>query len=429
MIRIIKSALDYFNDLLSGIGLSDYWASHISQFTAFILLLVFSYLAYYITWKVFRKLLIPVFQRSKNQFDDLLVKHLFFRKIAYLVPAIILYNLSDKSLAIFPDYVYIFNAILEIFFVIISILIVDSVLSTINDFYERYDFAKDHPIKGLIQIVKIIIYFIGGLIILGNLVNKDLSSLIIGMGTVSAVLMLIFKDPILGFVGGLQLIFNKMLSIGDWITMQKFGADGIVLEINLTTVKVQNWDKTIVTIPTYSLISDSFQNWRGMEESGGRRIKRAVYIDMDSITFCTDDMLEKFKKIVVLKPYLEEKEKELATYNKKFNTNPESVVNGRRQTNIGVFRAYLKAYLHNRTDIHDDMTFLVRQLPTSEKGLPIEIYVFTKTTEWATYEDIQADIFDHILAVIPEFGLRVYQFPSDSGIKELRIINNKKENV
>ncbi len=421
MMEFIKTAVEYFNNSLLNIGLSSYWASHISQFTAVIMLFIFSYLAYYITWKVIRKLLLPIFQRSKNKFDDLLVKHQFFRRIAYLVPAILLYHLSDKSLDIFPDYVGIFNSILEILFVIITVLITDSLLSTLNDFYDRYDFAKDHPIKGLVQIIKIIIYVIAGLIIIGNLVDKDLSSLIIGMGTISAVLMLIFKDPILGFVGGLQLIFNKMLSIGDWITMSKFGADGIVLEINLTTVKVQNWDKTIVTIPTYSLINDSFQNWRGMEEAGGRRIKRAVYIDMDSITFCTDEMLEKFKKIVVLKPYLEKKEKELADYNKKFKTDPESVVNGRRQTNIGVFRAYLKAYLKNRPDIHNNMTFLVRQLPPSEKGLPIEIYVFTKTTEWAAYEDIQSDIFDHILAVIPEFGLRVYEFPSNSGVKELKV--------
>jgi len=419
MMEFIKTAVEYFNNSLLNIGFSSYWASHISQFTAVIILFIFSYLAYYVTWKVIRKLLLPIFQRSKNKFDDLLVKHEFFRRIAYLVPAILLYHLSDKSLDIFPDYVGTFNSIIEIFFVVIAVLITDSMLSTLNDFYDRYDFAKDHPIKGLVQITKIIIYVIAGLIIIGNLVNKDLSSLIIGMGTISAVLMLIFKDPILGFVGGLQLIFNKMLSIGDWITMSKFGADGIVLEINLTTVKVQNWDKTIVTIPTYSLISDSFQNWRGMEEAGGRRIKRAVYIDMDSIAFCTEEMLEKFKKIVVLKPYLEAKEKELEAYNKKFNTNPESVVNGRRQTNIGVFRAYLKAYLKNRQDIHNNMTFLVRQLPLSEKGLPIEIYVFTKTTDWAEYEDIQADIFDHILAVVPEFNLRVYEFPSNSGIKEL----------
>ncbi len=419
MINLIKSVLEYFNELLLNVGLSEYWASHISQFTAFLLLLVFSYLTYYVTWKLIRIVLLPIFQRSKNQFDDLLVRHQFFRKIAYLVPAIILYNLSDESLAIFPDYVQIFNSILEIFFVIISILIIDSLLSTLNDFYERYDFAKDHPIKSLVQIIKIIIYIIGGLIILGNLINKDLSTIVIGMGTLSAVLMLIFKDPILGFVGGLQLIFNKMLSIGDWITMPKFGADGIVLEINLTTVKVQNWDKTIVTIPTYSLISDSFQNWRGMEEAGGRRIKRALYIDMDSITFCTEGMLERFHKIVVLKPYLEKKEKELEEYNKKFKPDPSSLVNGRRQTNIGVFRAYLKAYLQNHPDIHNNMTFLVRQLPPSEKGLPIEIYVFTKTTDWAEYEDVQADIFDHILAVTPQFDLKVYQFPNNSYLVEM----------
>jgi miniconductance mechanosensitive channel len=220
-------------------------------------------------------------------------------------------------------------------------------------------------------------------------------------------------------VGGLQLTFNKMIRIGDWISMPQYHADGTVLEITLTTVKVQNWDKTIVTIPTYSLVSNSFQNWRGMEESGGRRIKRAVYIDMDSVHFVTDDELAKFRKIKILKPYLEKKEKEIEAYNKKFQVDPEVVVNGRRQTNLGIFRAYLKAYLRNRDDIRDDMTFLVRQLPPSEKGIPIEVYVFTKTTAWAAYEDIQADIFDLVLAVLPEFGLRVYQFPKSGDLARL----------
>ena len=251
------------------------------------------------------------------------------------------------------------------------------------------------------------------------LVERDISSLVLSLGALSAVLLLIFKDAILGLVGGLQLIFNKMLSIGDWISMPKFGADGIVLEINLTTVKVQNWDKTISTIPTYNLISDSFQNWRGMEESGGRRIKRSLNIDMDSIRFCDDELLEKLNKIIVLKPYLDKKKEELEQYNKKYQVDASSVVNGRRQTNIGVFRAYLEAYLKNRTDIHQNMTFLVRQLQPAEKGLPIEIYIFTKTTDWAEYESIQADIFDHIIAAIPEFGLTVYQFPKSSDVTTL----------
>ena len=285
-------------------------------------------------------------------------------------------------------------------------------MSTINDYYNRYEFAKDHPIRGLIQVVKIIIYVFGFLIVLATLIQRDVSSLFISLGTLSAVLMLIFRDPILGFVGGLQLIFNRMLSIGDWISMPKFGADGVVLEINLTTVKVQNWDKTIVTIPTYSLISDSFQNWRGMEESGGRRIKRSIILDMDSIKFCTPDMLEEFKKYEVLKEYLFKKEEELNNWNSKHNIDSTILVNGRRQTNVGVFRAYLEAYLHRRSDLRKDMTFMVRQLEPTDKGLPIQIYVFTKTTAWIEYEGIQADIFDHILSVIPHFGLRTFQFPS-----------------
>jgi miniconductance mechanosensitive channel len=242
----------------------------------------------------------------------------------------------------------------------------------------------------------------------------------------SAVLMLIFRDPILGFVGGMQLTFNEMVHIGDWISVPQYNADGVVIEITLTVVKVQNWDKTISMIPTYALVSNSFQNWRGMEESGGRRIKRAVNIDMDSIKFCTDEMLAKFKKIHLLKDYIEQKEKEIEAYNKKNNIDPSVKVNGRRQTNIGVFRAYLKAYLQQRQDIHKNMTFLVRQLKPTEKGLPIEVYVFTKTTEWGKYEEIQADIFDHIFAVIPEFELKVYEYPSNSGILEFL---EKKENL
>lgn len=421
MIKFINITEEFFKRLLLDIGLSENHSNHLSQLAVFILLLTFSILAYYITWRIIRKLLIPLFKKSKNQFDDLLIKHKFFRRLSYLVPAFILYYFSDDALTIFPDFVGTFNAILEIFFILIIVLILDSLLSTLNDFYERYEIAKDNPIKGLTQIIKIIIYIIGGLVIIGNLFDQNLSSLAISLGTMSAILMLIFKDPILGFVGGMQLIFNQMLSIGDWISMPKFGADGIVLEINLTTVKVQNWDKTIVTVPTYSLISDSFQNWRGMEESGGRRIKRSIYIDMDSISFCTKEMMEKFNKIVVLKPYLEQKEKELEEYNKKFNVDPSSIVNIRRQTNIGIFRAYLKAYLRNRSDIHNDMTFLVRQLQSQEKGLPIEIYVFTTTTKWAEYEDIQSDILDHILASVPQFGLKVYQYPSNSSVKELML--------
>ena len=418
MDEYIRRATELLIGLIENTGITENLAKLIGEFSMLILLIFISYLAYLITVKVMRSVLIPIMQRSKNQFDDLLIKYRFFRKLSYLVPAILLYYFTDDTISI-PIIITTLRIALKVFFVFDFILIVNAVLSTINDYYNRYEFAKDHPIKGVIQILKIILYLIGILFVVSLFTNQDLSAIVFSLGAVSAILLLIFKDPILGFVGGLQLIFNKMLSIGDWISMPKFGADGTVLEINLTTVKVQNWDKTITTIPTYSLISDSFQNWRGMEESGGRRIKRSIYIDMDSIVFCTDEMLKKFRKIIVLRPYLEATEKALDKYNKEFNTDPSILVNGRRQTNVGVFRAYLKQYLKNRSDIHQDMTFLVRQLQPSEKGLPIEIYVFTKTTAWAEYEGIQSDIFDHILASVQEFDLRTYQFPKSGELKEL----------
>lgn len=407
----INSIGDFIIKYLGQIGLNQAWANNISEFTILISLLLISYLAYYLTWKIIRKILLPIFKKSKNQFDDLLVKHKFFRRLSMLIPAFILFNFYADAVINFPLISNIVLFFVEIFFVVIIILIIDSLLSTLNDYYDRFSFSKDHPIKAVIQIIKIVSYIVGMLVVIATLFSKDLGSIFFSLGTISAVLMLIFKDSILGFVGGLQLIFNKMVSIGDWISMPKFGADGIILEINLTTVKVQNWDKTIVTIPTYSLISDSFQNWKGMEKSGGRRIKRHINIDMDSISFCTDAMLDKFGQIDILKEYVNNTQKQVEDYNSKHNINPKILVNGRRQTNIGIFQEYLRRYLTNRSDINKNMTFMVRQKQPSEKGIPIEVYVFTKTTAWIEYERIMADIFDHILAVVPEFGLKIYQFP------------------
>ena len=230
-----------------------------------------------------------------------------------------------------------------------------------------------------------------------------------GIGALTAVLLLVFKDTILGFVGGIQLIANDMLRPGDWIEMDKYGADGDVLEISLTTVKVQNWDKTITTIPTYSLISDSFKNWRGMQESGGRRIKRSVYIDVNSIRFCTPEMIQRFKGISRIRDYVEAKEKELQEYNQLHHGDHSSLADGRRMTNVGTFRQYLNAYLRQHPKIHQELTFLIRQLQPTETGLPIEIYVFSNDQVWANYENIQADIFDHIYAILPIFELRPFQ--------------------
>jgi miniconductance mechanosensitive channel len=255
--------------------------------------------------------------------------------------------------------------------------------------------------------------------VIGTLMNKSPGALITGLGAVSAIILLIFRDSILGFVAGMQLTFNDMVRRGDWIEMPKYGADGDVIDVTLNTVKVQNWDKTVTMIPTYALVSDSFKNWRGMQDSGGRRIKRAINIDMNSVKFCTEEMIERFSKIQYITEYIREKEEELAEYNEVNKFDTSMLVNGRHMTNIGTFRAYIEAYLHHHPKIRQDMTFLIRHLRPTEHGIPIEIYVFSNDIVWAHYESIQADIFDHILAVIPEFDLRVFQRPSGRDLYRL----------
>ncbi|MFA5417160.1 MAG: mechanosensitive ion channel domain-containing protein [Bacteroidales bacterium] len=412
---IFREGLNYIQDqsykLLQELGFSAESSEILVQTLAYLGLGLIAYLLYRVSVIVVRAIVVPLIGRSKNRFDDLLMQNKFFKKLSFLVPALWIYYVVNDPFFTFTETSAFFRGVTTVFFYVIAVLIVDSVLSTINDYYNRYSFAKEHPIAGPIQVIKILSYLLGLLGVIGYLLNKDLSAVLLGLGTISAVLMLIFKDPILGFAGGLQLTFNKMVRIGDWITMSKFGADGTVIEINLTTVKVQNFDKTIITIPTYSMVTDSFQNWRGMEESGGRRIKRSINIDMNTVQFCTPEMLERFKKIKFVSEYIQNREIEIEAYNQRLGIDPSIKVNGRRQTNLGVFQAYLKAYLHNRPDINDDMTFIVRQLQSTEKGIPIEIYVFTTTTEWVAYEEIQVSIFDHILAAIPEFELRVFQYP------------------
>jgi miniconductance mechanosensitive channel len=278
--------------------------------------------------------------------------------------------------------------------------------------------SKEIPIKSFIQILKVVIYFVAIIFIISAILNKTPLYFFSGLGALTAVLLLIFKDAILGFVAGIQLAANKMVSHGDWIEMPKYGADGDVLEVALTTVKVQNWDKTVTTIPTYALISESFKNWRGMQLSGGRRIKRSVYIDINTIKFCTEEMIERFSKIRYIAEYMEKKKKELAEYNAAHQLDDSVPTNKRQLTNVGTFRAYVVSYLRNHPMINQEMTFLVRQLALAEHGLPIEIYVFCKDKVWAHYEAIQSDIFDHILSIVPEFDLKVFQNPAGSDFKE-----------
>jgi miniconductance mechanosensitive channel len=304
---------------------------------------------------------------------------------------------------------------------IVGFLVLDALLNGVLGIYRTFDVATRVPIRGFFQVIKVVLAFVVGIFVLSILMGESPKFFLGGLGALTAVLMLVFKDPILGLVGGIQLTTNDMVHIGDWISLPKYGADGDVIDVSLTTVKVQNFDKTITTIPTYALISDSFKNWRGMTESGGRRICRSINIDVSSIRFCSPEMLERFRKIEFIREYLEQVEAEVAEFNATHKVDDTLKVNGRRLTNVGTFRAYVSAYLSHHPDIYTEgMTFLVRQLAPTEHGLAIQIYVFTKTTVWVDYEHIQADIFDHLLAAVPEFDLRVFQEPTGADFQALR---------
>ncbi|MDZ7744043.1 MAG: mechanosensitive ion channel [Bacteroidota bacterium] len=364
-------------------------------------------------------------RKSKTNWDDILAERKVFNRIAFLAPAIVIYKLIPLALPEMETAVSIIQGALNIYMTVIFIGIMLSILNGVNDIYQTFEISRTRPIKGFIQVLQIIFIILGIIFVISIIRNEKPTALLVGLGTLSAVMMLVFKDPILGFVGGIQLTANNMVRINDWISMPKYGADGSVIDITLTTVKVQNWDKTITTIPTYALVNDYFQNWRGMEESGGRRIKRSINIDMSSVKFCNPEMLEKFKKFQSVGAYVEKRDQEIEEFNKQYNIDNSVLVNGRRQTNLGIFRAYMKEYLRNKPEINVDMTFLVRQLQPTEYGIPIEIYVFSRLQEWAKYEDIQSDIFDHIIAAVPHFDLQIFQSPGGSDFKALANLNKK----
>jgi miniconductance mechanosensitive channel len=416
---MFKNIENSFRNWLTSTGINETTSQILIDYSIYLLLIIISIVTYFIAKKILLSVIHQATKKSKNRWDDILVERKFFRILSYLVPAYIIYVFTPVILANYPQTSSGIKTGLSIYMIIIVMMALNAFLNAVTHIYQDFSIAKSKPIKGYIQIVKIILVFIGAIIILANLFGKNPLGLIGGLGAFSAVLLLVFKDPILGFAGGIQLSANNMLAPGDWISMPEYNADGTVIDIALTTVKVQNWDKTISTIPTYSLITESFKNWRGMEDSGGRRIKRSLNIDMKSIKFCTPEMLEKFRKIMDVKDYVENKQKELEAYNTERNIDNSILVNGRRQTNLGVFRAYLRGYLHNHPNVHDDMTFLIRQLQPTEKGIPMEIYIFSKIQEWAKYEDLQSDIFDHVLAVIPEFELKVFQNPTGEDFQKL----------
>ncbi len=390
------------------------------------ILLIITFVAavfsYFIVRKVVFGIAMRLVQKTESTWDDELLKSKLFKWLSLLMPAVIILSAAPHAIITHHDGVPIFSSFIEIsakiWIVVLSFLSVSSLLNVIERIYSKFEVSRELPIKSFFQVIKIILVLAAIILIVSTLIGKSPVLIFSGLGAMTAIIMLIFKDSILGLVAGIQLSANRMVARGDWIEMPKFGADGEVLEVALTTVKIRNWDKTITTIPTYALISDSFKNWRGMSNSGVRRIKRSVSLDMSSVEFLDEQSLSRIRNISLLKDYLANKEEEIRAWNQQ-NADSTNPINARSLTNIGTFRAYLRQYLKNHPKISNEETLLVRQLQPSENGIPIELYVFTTDNRWAYYEDIQSDIFDHFLSVLPEFGLRAFQAPSDYSFQSM----------
>jgi len=383
-----------------------YW---VSRGIALIVILILAAIANFVAKQLIVRGLSHIITRTEAQWDDILLERNVLNRIANFAPVLVVDYFTPFILKGYNTAIEISSNMMLILMILLGMLAIDAILNAVVDIYRHAETSRKLPIRGLIQLLKLVLFFLGSIFIVSIALGKSPVYLVSGLGALTAILILIFKDTILGSVAGIQLLANRMVARGDWIELPQHGADGDVIEVTLTTVKVQNWDKTITTIPTYALISESFKNWHGMTESGGRRIKRAINIDINSIKFCSEETLERFSKIEFISDYLNTKQKEIIEYNTHHNVIDECLINGRRLTNLGTFRAYVIAYLKQHPMINKNMTFLVRQLAPSEYGLPIEIYVFCRDKVWANYEAIQADIFDHILAVVPEFDLNVFQ--------------------
>jgi miniconductance mechanosensitive channel len=359
-------------------------------------------------------------KRSSSTWDDALVAHNVVGRLVQVLPALVVF-VGVPFISGLPDsVVQLLRNVATGYMVLMLTLALTALLGAANTIYSATPVAKDRPLKGFVQLVQIVVWIFGGVMIVSAVLDRSPLLLLSGFGAMTAILLLVFKDTILSLVASVQLTAQDMVRVGDWIEMPQFGADGDVVDVQLHTVKVQNWDKTITTIPTHRLITDSFKNWRGMSETGARRIKRAIRVDVSSIRFQTQDEVDHFKRFALLKDYIEHKVTELADYNSGLETEVEAEVNSRRLTNLGTFRAYAFNYLKNHPKIHDGMTLLVRQLELGSEGMPIEIYCFTNTTVWAEYEGIQSDVFDHLLSIVPEFGLRLYQKPAGSDLVNLK---------
>lgn len=396
------------------------------------LLIILLVIVDFIVRKVLVNLLISIARRSATQFDDYLIRNKALVYFARLIPLIISIQFIPVVFSGFPDWIGPVRKFIDILLVFGWVMLLRALFRSVRDYLRTKKGFQDKPVDSYLQVVNIFLFFIAGIIIFSMVTGKSPWAFLGALGAASAILMLVFKDTILGFVASIQVSTNDMVRVGDWIEMPKYGADGDVIEINLNTVKVQNWDKTITTIPTYYLITDSFKNWRGMQNAGGRRIKRAINVKISSIRYLSREEIDRLATIQLLAPYIQERQVEIDRYNEETKANRSMPVNGRNMTNVGLFRQYINRYVQHHPQIRKDMTMLVRQLQPTEHGLPIEVYIFTSDTRWAVYEDIMSDIFDHLLSAIKYFELEVFEAPASDDIRSLRLsggTDDRKQNL
>lgn len=415
-----KLNIDHWaRDWFLGMGLSEQTASYLTLTLDIIILLVASFILDFIARRIILRIVGVYVKRSKNEYDDIFLERKVFNGLAHLIPGILIYNFIPYIFDDLESYVGLIQKVVIFYMVIVTLRVVTRFFRSLEEIGLKSKRFEGKPVSSYIQLFILISYIIGGVFLLSMLIGQSPETILAGFGAATAVILLIFRDTILGLVASIQISANDMVKLGDWVGLDKYGADGNVIEINLTTVKIRNWDKTITTVPTYAFISDSFKNWRGMENMGVRRIKRHIHIDLSSIKFVSPEMLERFSKFSRISDYLSERQKEIDDYNTSAKVDTSQLINGRHMTNIGVFRNYALAYLKNNQFIDQKETVMVRQLQPTEKGIPLEIYAFSNDTAWVNYEGIQSDIFDHLIAAVDKFDLRLFQNPTGTDFQSI----------
>ncbi|MEN8120756.1 MAG: mechanosensitive ion channel domain-containing protein [Bacteroidota bacterium] len=416
----------FFKKFYQFLGFSEINAETLKSFTLFVIIILIAFIINFLVKKIIIKFIHKVAKKTSIKYDDIILKKKVILYVTHLIPAaiihLLMYLVFDKKVDYPYDYKYILGIIDNIIILYVYAILWLVFFAMLNAFYEIYKesaISKRVDIKGFLQLIKVVISIFFVILLVSVVVDKKPGAILAAFGAVAVALIFVFKDTLLGFVAGIQLAANNMLKPGDWISMPDMNTDGTVLEIGLTACKIQNWDKTISTVPTYTLVTKSFANWRGMEESGGRRIKRSFFIDVSTLKFCDKEMINRFKNFHLLKDYIEEKETEIKEYNAKHSLESDNIVNARRITNIGTFRKYIEHYLKEHPQLNKNLTILVRQLQVTSNGLPMEIYVFSADQRWIEYESIQSDIFDHIFAIIHEFDLKLYQNPTGQDFQRI----------